>query len=141
MKRRDKKFKIAMIGHKRIPLREGGVKIVVEEISKRLVKQVHVVHAYNRKGKHVSGKEYENEGLKLIQTFTIDLALSFFATIRALFARYDVIHFHAKGFCSMLWIPHIFGIRTVVTIHGRVDIIELLGKYAYKYRFFALQQI
>lgn len=121
-----------MIGHKRVPSREGGVEIVVEEISKRLVKQGHVVHAYNRKGKHVSGKEYENEqkmineyeGIKLIQTFTIDkkglaaLTSSFFATIRALFGRYNVIHFHAEGPCAMLLIPHIFGIRTIATIHG-----------------------
>lgn len=32
-------MKIAMIGHKRVPSREGGVEIVVEEISKRLVKK------------------------------------------------------------------------------------------------------
>ena len=28
-------MKIAMIGHKRIPSREGGVEIVVEELAKR----------------------------------------------------------------------------------------------------------
>lgn len=31
-------MKIAMIGHKRIPSREGGVEIVVEELSTRLAK-------------------------------------------------------------------------------------------------------
>lgn len=61
MSKKKEQLKIAMIGHKRVPSREGGVEIVVEEISKRLVKQGHVVHAYNRKWKHVSGKEYENE--------------------------------------------------------------------------------
>lgn len=40
------------------------------------------------------------------------------ATIRALFGHYDVIHFHAEGPCAMLWLPHLFGIRTVATIHG-----------------------
>ena len=30
------KLKIAMIGHERVPSREGGVKIVVEELSTRL---------------------------------------------------------------------------------------------------------
>ena len=30
-------MKIAMIGHKRIPSREGGVEIVVEELATRLV--------------------------------------------------------------------------------------------------------
>ena len=126
------KLKIAMIGHKRVPSREGGVEIVVEEISKRLVKQGHTVHAYNRKGQHVSGKEYEtvskiiNEynGINLVQTFTLNkkglaaLTSSFFSTIRALFGKYDVIHYHAEGPSAMLLIPHIFGIRTVATIHG-----------------------
>ena len=30
-------MKIAMIGHKRIPSREGGVEIVVEALSRRMV--------------------------------------------------------------------------------------------------------
>lgn len=31
----DKKLKIAMLGHKRIPSREGGIEIVVEELCLR----------------------------------------------------------------------------------------------------------
>lgn len=38
--------------------------------------------------------------------------------MKALFGKYDVIHYHAEGPAAMLWIPHLFGIRTVVTIHG-----------------------
>ena len=34
-------MKIVMIGHKRIPSREGGVEIVVEELSTRMVKLGH----------------------------------------------------------------------------------------------------
>ena len=37
-----------MIGHKRIPSREGGVEIVVDELSTRLVKLGYRVDAYNR---------------------------------------------------------------------------------------------
>lgn len=129
---KKRELRIAMIGHKRVPSREGGVEIVVEEISKRLVKQGHTVHAYNRRGQHISGKEYETvskrineyDGIKLIQIFTVNkkglaaLTSSFFATIRALFGKYDVIHYHAEGPSAMLLIPHIFGIRTISTIHG-----------------------
>ena len=46
-------MKIAMIGHKRIPSREGGIEIVVEELATRLVEKGHVVDVYNRKGKNV----------------------------------------------------------------------------------------
>ena len=38
-----KKSKIAMLGHKRIPSREGGIEIVVEELSTRMVEQGHQV--------------------------------------------------------------------------------------------------
>lgn len=122
--------KIAMIGHKRIPSREGGVEIVVDEISARLVARGYVVDAYNRSGYHVSGKEYDEKrgkiykGIRLITIPTFKnkklnaIVYSFLATLRALLGRYDVIHYHAEGPCVMLWIPKLFGIRVVATIHG-----------------------
>lgn len=141
------KLKIAMIGHKRIPSREGGVEIVVEELSKRMVNDGHTVHAYNRKGHHVCGKEHgdastnvnDYEGIKIIQVPTIEakglaaLSSSFFATIKALFGKYDVIHFHAEGPCAMLLLPHLFGIRTVATIHGLDWQRSKWGKFASTY--------
>lgn len=53
----------------------------------------------------------------------------FFATIKVIFGKYDVIHFHAEGTCAMLWLPYLFGIRTVVTIHGLLDINAMPDKY------------
>lgn len=128
----NKKLKIAMLGHKRIPSREGGVEIVVEEISKRLVDAGHIVHAYNRKGHHVSGKGFDDEnsnvseyeGIKIINIPTFQngklnaLVYSILATFRAVLGNYDCIHYHAEGPCAMLWLPHFLGIRTVATIHG-----------------------
>ena len=125
-------MKIAMIGHKRIPSREGGVEIVVEELSTRLVKNGHRVDVYNRKGNNVQDKTAdknnkklkEYKGVKIITIPTINkkgidaLLYSIIATIRALFGKYDVIHYHAEGPCAMLWLPHLLGIKTVATIHG-----------------------
>ena len=121
-----------MIGHKRIPSREGGVEVVVEELSTRLVKDGYEVDVYNRKGKNVQDKNADKEkkklkeykGVKIITVPTINkkgidaLLYSILATIRALFGHYDVIHYHAEGSCAMIWLPHLFGIRTVATIHG-----------------------
>ena len=119
-----------MIGHKRIPSREGGVEIVVEELSTRMAAQGHEVTCYNRIGHHVSGKEFDVEkfdtfkGVKLKSVLTIDkkglaaLTSSFFAAIRVAFGKYDVVHFHAEGPCAMLWIPKLFGKRCVATVHG-----------------------
>ena len=41
-------MKIAMIGHKRIPSREGGVEIVVEELAVRMAALGHDLTVYNR---------------------------------------------------------------------------------------------
>lgn len=123
-------MKIAMIGHKRIPSREGGVEIVVEELSKRMVEKGNEVHVYNRMGHHVSGGRYDTEhlknykGIRIITIPTLEnknlnaFLYSFNATIRALFGRYDVIHYHAEGSCVMLLLAHLFRAKTVVTIHG-----------------------
>ena len=58
------KLNIAMFGQKRIPSREGGVEIVVEELCTRMVAQGHNVTCYNRGGHHVSGSEYDSKRLK-----------------------------------------------------------------------------
>ena len=115
-------MKIAMIGHKRIPSKEGGVEVVVEELSTRLVERGHIVEVYNRRGKNVQDKNVdkkkkkikEYKGVKIIKIPTINkkgvdaLIYSILATIRALFGHYDVIHYHAEGSCAMLWLPHLF---------------------------------
>ena len=39
---KDKQLRIAMLGHKRIPLRESGAEIVVEELSTRMVSHMNL---------------------------------------------------------------------------------------------------
>ena len=138
-------MKIAMLGHKRIPSREGGVEVVVEELATRLVRKGHTVDVYNRKGNNVSDKNIktkkikEYKGINIKTVFTINkkgldaLIYSFFASIRVAFGKYDCIHYHAEGSCAMLWIPHLFGKRTVVTIHGLDWQRSKWGGFATKY--------
>ena len=63
-KKNKDKLRIAMLGHKRIPSREGGVEIVVEELCTRMVNKGHKVTCYNRGGHHVSGKEFDSAKIK-----------------------------------------------------------------------------
>ena len=103
-----KRLKIAMLGHKRVPSREGGIEVVVEELATRMVKMGHEVTCYNRKGHHVSGKQFDTKnrhfykGIRLKKVFTIEkrglaaMTSSFFAAIRTAFSSYDVVHFHAE---------------------------------------------
>lgn len=124
-------MKIAMMGHKRIPSREGGIEIVVDELSSRLAALGHTVVAYNRKGHHVSGREFENgerlkeyNGIKLKTVFTLEngklnaIVYSFLAALRIAFGKYDVVHIHAEGPAAMTRLLKLFGKRVVVTIHG-----------------------
>ena len=55
------KVKVACFGHKRIPSREGGAEIVVEELYNRMVKLGYDVTCFNRGGHHVSGAEYDTK--------------------------------------------------------------------------------
>lgn len=129
-KRNQNSLRICMLGHKRIPSREGGIEIVVEELASRMAAQGHQVTCYNRKGHHVSGREFDGgnrdtyRGIKLKSVFTIDrrgfaaVTSSVFASLRAAFGKYDVVHFHAEGPCAMLWLPKLFGKKCIATIHG-----------------------
>lgn len=119
---------VAMLGHKRIPSREGGIEIVVEELSTRMVAAGHSVTCFNRKGKHVSGGEVEKlkeyKGVKIKEVFTVDkkglaaMTSSFFACLLAGFGGYDVVHIHAEGPAFFSFIPHLLHKKVVVTIHG-----------------------
>ena len=123
-------MKIAMLGHKRIPSREGGVEIVVEELSTRMVDLGHDVVVYNRRGKHVSNNEKttkikDYKGVRVKTVLTIDakglaaVTSSFFATIKVLFSKAEVVHYHAEGPCAWMWIIKWFSRKRIVaTIHG-----------------------
>ncbi len=133
MKETGEKLHIAMIGHKHVPSREGGVEVVVWELSKRLRDMGCEVDCLNRSGYHLKASDYEKipgkkgcyrDGIRIITVPTVRnpkynaVIYAALATLRALFGRYDIIHFHAEGPCLFLWLPKLFGIRTVATVHG-----------------------
>ena len=130
MEQCKEKLSIAMFGQKRIPSREGGVEIVVEELCTRMVAQGHNVTCYNRGGHHVSGSEYDSKrlkeykGIKLKTVPTIEkkglaaVSSSFFAALCCAFGKYDVVHIHAEGPAFFCWLPKLFHKRVIVTVHG-----------------------
>ncbi len=125
-----KQLRIAMFGHKRIPSREGGIEIVVEELCTRMARQGNKVVCYNRAGHHVSGEEYdtgkktEYKGIRIRTVPTIEkkglaaVSSSFFASLFCAFGKYDVVHIHAEGPAFFCWIPRLFRKKVVVTVHG-----------------------
>lgn len=148
-KKERENLRIAMLGHKRIPSREGGIEVVVEELATRMAAKGHEVTCYNRRGHNVAGAEYDEEkmkdfrGVKLREVFTINLpglaamSASVFASLAAAVGKYDVVHIHAEGPAFMCWLPKMLGKKVVVTVHGACEIIETTGKKPDKSRFLA----
>lgn len=127
----SRELRIAMFGHKRIPSREGGIEIVVEQLCSRMVEAGHSVCCYNRMGHHVSGSEFDvrecgsdYRGIRIKNVFTIEkkglaaVTSSFFASIVTALGKYDIVHIHAEGPAAFCWIPKVFGKKVIVTIHG-----------------------
>lgn len=129
MKNNDKLI-IAMLGHKHVPSCEGGIEIVVGELSQRMADLGQDVTCYNRGGHHISGKEHDYsqprtlDGVKIKKVFTINkgglaaLTSSIAAAWCCIFRKYDVVHVHAEGPAAMCGLLKLFGKKVVVTIHG-----------------------
>ncbi len=116
-----KNTKVVMIGPKVFPSRVGGIDIVVEKLSRELVKEGNdvVVYAHKR-----GIKERELDGIQIKKIFRLNLgnlaavSYSFFATLKALFSDADIIHFHGEGVGLFLWMTRFTSKKIVVTIHG-----------------------
>ncbi len=139
-------MKVAMIGHKVIPSRRGGIETVLTSLCPLLAENGADVTCYNRSSdkveneyvQMVADKKYNN--VKLKKAWTINqkgasaMVASFTAAICATFNNYDIIHFHAEGPCAAMWIPKMFGKRCVATVHGLDWQREKWGKgFASKY--------
>lgn len=132
MKKLQKKEKlnIAMVGHKVVPSRRGGIELVLTTLCPLMVKKGHAVTCYNRSGDLVENEYVDTvengyyEGVRLKDVWAIKkrglsaMTASFSAAICAAFGRYDIVHFHAEGPCAALWIPKLFGKRCIATVHG-----------------------
>ncbi len=137
--------RIAMIGHKFIPSRDGGVEVVVSNLAPQLKEIGYDVTCYNRTNKDFKKlrksaplpKEYR--GVHLVWTPTVNrrglaaMSSSIIATIMAAFGRYDLIHFHTEGPCVLCWLPKLFGKKIVVTVHGLDHQRQKWGKLASAY--------
>lgn len=123
-------MKITMFGHKRIPSREGGVEIVVEELSVRMAAKGHTVTCYNRGSRAVRGSECGNTaqtehcGVRLKTVPAVDfrglaaVSSSFVSALFSAFSDAEVVHIHGEGPAFFCWLPRLFGKKVVVTIHG-----------------------
>ncbi len=139
-------MKVAMIGHKVVPSRRGGIENVLTTLCPILTEMGVDVTCYNRSSDKVENEyvgtveDKKYRGVRLKNAWTINargasaMIASFTAAIAAAFSKYDVVHFHAEGPCAAMWIPKMFGKRCVATVHGLDWQREKWGKgFASKY--------
>lgn len=121
-------LRICMLGQKNVPSKAGGVEVVAEELSTRMVKRGCSVTCLNRKGNQMvdfdGKKPHVYKGVRLQEVFTIKrkglaaVTSSVSGSFAAAFGKYDVVHIHAEGPAFMCWLPKLFGKKIIVTIHG-----------------------
>jgi len=126
-------MRVAMLGHRRVPSREGGVEVVVTELATRMAELGHEVTAYGRRGRSITGAEHsdaetqgfsEYRGVRIRTVPTLDApglaaATSSVAAMRAALAdRPDVVHVHAEGPAAVCGMAARAGVPCVVTVHG-----------------------
>lgn len=147
----DRHLNIAMLGHKHMLSREGGIEIVVKELATRMAARGNRVICYDRKTHHVSGSEIdarrEFNGVKIVPVWTIErkglaaLTSSISAAWKASRSKADIVHIHAEGPAAMCGLVKLFGKkkggkkkRVIVTIHGACEIIGTTGEKPVKSR-------
>ncbi len=118
-------MKIAFIGQKGIPTKNGGVDRHVENLAMFLAKKGEKVIVYNRNG-YLPEKISQWKGVELVHLPFIDnknlaaITHGFLSTVSAIRKKVDVIHYHGIGPALLAWIPRVFApkIKVVTTLHS-----------------------
>ena len=126
---KDRSMKIAVIGHKRVPSREGGIEKTVEKQMLGMLGRGHEIVFYNRSGHNIFGAEFDfeahidREGLRIEKVPTPRgpvgvVVYSFLATVKALCRKCDILYYHGSGPCVMIPLAKLFGAKCVGMLHG-----------------------
>jgi len=120
-------MKIAVIGAKGIPPKQGGIEHYCAEIYPRMVAMGHSVDLYARSSysDQPAFKTTKFEGVQVVSLPCPDwrgadaLISSALGAFEATRKKYDVVHFHALGPSLFTWMPKLFSsAKVVVSCHG-----------------------
>ena len=120
-------MKIAVIGAKGLPPKQGGIEHYCAEVYPRMVAQGHSVDLYARSS-CTQLPAYHRQDFKGVQVISLPcpglrgfdaFVSSALGAISCLSKSYDVVHFHALGPSLFTWLPKIASsAKIVVTCHG-----------------------
>jgi glycosyltransferase involved in cell wall biosynthesis len=121
-------MRVAVIGAKGIPPKQGGIEHYCAEIYPRMVSQGHSVDLFARSSytESFGWENYDFQGVRVISFpglnyyYGLDaLVTSAMGAIAASGNKYDIIHFHALGPALFTCIPRIANsAKIIVTCHG-----------------------
>jgi len=117
-------MRIAMIGQRGIPATFGGVEHHVEELGSRLAERGHEVTVYCRANytseRHSTYRGMRPRYLPTVNSKHLDAIVhSTLSTVDAMFARFDVVHYHAVGPGLPSVLPrYLSRAKVVLTVHG-----------------------
>lgn len=116
-------MKIAMIGQKGIPAKEGGIERHVEELSAALAMRGHEVLVFCRSWYVWPIRDYR--GVRCIKTPSLctkhldTITHTFFSILGAARENVDIFHFHGVGPALLSWLPKLLrpSAKVIVTFH------------------------
>ncbi len=120
-------MKIAVIGAKGIPVKQGGIERYCQEFYPRIVKSGHQVDLFARPSytNRAWFSSYQYQGVRVISLPSLPIKgldafiSSAFGVICGVFGDYDVVHIHALGPALFSPIPKLFSsARVIVTCQG-----------------------
>ncbi len=130
-------MKIAMIGQKGIPAKQGGVETHVQELSARLVEN-HDVVVYTRPW-YTEKTKQEYKGVRLVSLPSFAskhldaISHTFISMLHAMFKeKVDIIHVHAVGPSLLTWAPRLLRPKTKI-----ISTFHCIDRQHQKWGFFA----
>jgi glycosyltransferase involved in cell wall biosynthesis len=118
----QKRLRIAFIGGRGVISKYSGIETYYEEMGAGLAEMGHEVTAYCRS--YFTPEISEHRGVRIVRLPTIrtkhldTLIHSFLSTIHACVSNFDVVHYHTLGPSIFVFLPRLFGKKTVVTVQG-----------------------
>ncbi|MBR2671466.1 MAG: glycosyltransferase family 4 protein [Oscillospiraceae bacterium] len=134
-------MRIAILGHKQIGVRSGGIEKTVYEIALRLTERGHDITVFDRWPLFVPATRNTEDRLEKIRIRRIPTLrgkaevplYSLLASVAAGVGKYDVVIFNASGPSLMIPVTRVFGKKTISFIHGLDSKSVKWGRFASQY--------
>jgi glycosyltransferase involved in cell wall biosynthesis len=136
--REHKPLRVVATGLRGVPEIQGGVETHAQNLYPYMVGEGYEITIYGRRAFLENTEPYEWAGLKVIPTWAPKstsleaIGHTAVAVLYSAFKRPDVIHIHGVGPALVTPLARLFGLKTVVTHHGRTYESDKWGNFAKK---------